>query len=722
MLDEHLIAKTAPKANRKNIISFDEIRVTVLSDRLFRIERDLSKKFCDEATHIVWFRNMKPVNFTYTVKGRELHVNTEALELVVKPDISKSYVIFPDGRKVSIYNNGNLKGTFCALDGYDGDLYTYSFDEVNGKEIRAQLEDGVVSRDGVAVYDDSASLVLGQKGEIVPRRQDEKDIYVFAFGNDYRAAVKALYMICGQVPKLPRAVLGNWWSRYYAYTQDEYLALMDSFAERDIPFTVATVDMDWHLVHNLPNGEDGWTGYTWNKELFPDYKAFLKDLHKRRLKVTLNLHPEAGIRFFEESYPAMCKALGKDPSKGEPIPFDIINPDFVNAYFKYVLKPYEKDGVDFWWIDLPRGHCPIEGLDALWLLNHYHSLDIAKDKDQIILSRNSGMGSHRYPLGFSGDTTVSWNTLEYLTYFTQTATNAGYSWWSHDIGGHRLGFTDGELYTRFIQFGAFSPINRLHSTNFNTISKDPIDYYGGTGLIAGEFLKLRHAMIPFLYTADVHTAEDGTALIEPMYYQWPDCEDAYNCPGQYMFGGQLICAPITEKSKDNGYATKEVWLPEGKWTDVFTGDEYAGGVWRKMTRPLESFPLLAKEGAVFVLDGAVKGNSIELPSVLKALVFTGNGGYKLIEDKDGKRAFTEFKNECLKDGTAKLTVKVTGDNDIVPKRDLRLEFRNIINGAVSFACENSKVTYSVRHDAENTIVTVKNASPEDVITVKVINI
>lgn len=134
-------------------------------------------------------------------------------------------------------------------------------------------------------------------------------------------------------------------------------------------------------------------------------------------------------------------------------------------------------GVDFWWIDWQQGtKSKMKGLDPLWLLNHYHMLDINRDgNNSVILSRYAGMGSHRYPLGFSGDTVVCWKSLDFQPYFTALASNAGYTWWSHDIGGHMFGKGDNELYLRWLQFGVFSPINRLHSSN-KGMSKEPWNY------------------------------------------------------------------------------------------------------------------------------------------------------------------------------------------------------------------------------------------------------
>ena len=141
------------------------------------------------------------------------------------------------------------------------------------------------------------------------------------------------------------------------------------------------------------------------------------------------------------------------------------------------------------------------------------------------------------------------------------------------------GIKDDELFVRFVQFGVFSPVNRLHSTKNNTFSKMPDCYKKGAREIVKNFLRLRHSMIPFLYSAVCENEEKGLALIEPMYYAYPHQEDAYNCPGQYLFGRELIVAPIAEKSKSYHMSSANVWLPEGTWTDIFTGHTYQGGKW-----------------------------------------------------------------------------------------------------------------------------------------------
>ena len=140
---------------------------------------------------------------------------------------------------------------------------------------------------------------------------------------------------------LPRYALGNWWSRYYSYTEDSYKELVTRFEKEEIPFSVGVIDMDWHLVEDVdPKYGSGWTGYTWNKNYFPDPERFMTWLHDHGMRITLNLHPADGIRAYEEAYPAIAAELGNvDTANEAPVDFDITSKKFLEAYFKCVLHP-----------------------------------------------------------------------------------------------------------------------------------------------------------------------------------------------------------------------------------------------------------------------------------------------------------------------------------------------------------------------------------------------
>ena len=520
------------------------------------------------------------------------------------------------------------------------------------------------------MVDDSHTVLLRDDGWFAPRSKGNRDLYVFAYGRDYRNALRALYQLTGAPALLPRYALGNWWSRFHPYTAEEYIALVDRFREEGVPLSVAVIDMDWHQVDIDPAHGSGWTGYTWNTDLFPDPKRFLADLHERGLATSLNVHPAEGVHAHESAYPAMARRKGVDPESGLSVPFDATDPGFVEAYLEELHHPLEEQGVDFWWLDWQQGAVTkVPGLDPLWLLNHVHFLDSGRDgRRPLTFSRYAGVGSHRYPVGFSGDSIISWESLDFQPYFTATASNAGYGWWSHDIGGHFKGYRDDELATRWVQLGVFSPVNRLHSglNPFNT--KEPWRFGKVAEQVMKEFLRLRHRLLPYLATMNLR-AHEGEPLVQPMYYEHPDEPAAYDVPNQFMFGSELLVAPITSPAdRATGLGRVKAWLPDGEWVDVFTHASYTGGRTVYLHRDLSSIPVLAKAGAVVPMVPAdALGEGTDLPSVVEVRVFGGaDGGFTLVEDRDDERwARTRMTYD---DRTGELTVHdVEGDAATLPE-------------------------------------------------------
>ena len=687
----------APVAEKKQTLVYKNVRLTVITPCLLRVEVQSESKFCDEPTQSVWFRNLGEAKFEVKESGGKVEIKTEKTTFTYSLSSKKMLSIrLADGRTVKNYKSGNLKGTCRTLDITAGII---------------KLSDGVCSRNGVAILDDSKTLAIKTDGLILPRENKEKDEYYFAYGNDYIGATTDLYKLTGKVPLIPRYALSNWWSRYKDYSQEEYLNLMDKFKEEEIPITVATVDMDWHWVkikekfgkdaHKVTNHRNfmeyvydiwsvGWTGYSFNTELFPDPYAFLKKLKDDNYHVTFNLHPSMGVRWFENQYEDMCKAMGQNPAEKKPVPFDITDKKFTENYFDILHHPFEKAGVDFWWIDWQQGkNTAVKGLDPLWALNHYHFLDNAKDNHRpLILSRFCGAGSQRYPLGFSGDTTQTWKSLDFQPGFTATASNIAYPWWSHDIGGHCMGKKDDELYLRWVQLGVFSPVMRLHSTNNEFAGKEPWNFSGPVQRIATDALRLRHKLLPYIYTMNYRTHTECRAICEPMYYAYPEDKNAYECRNEFFFGTELIVAPITEHtSLKTNLAGINVWLPEGRYTDIFTGRIYKGNKFVKMFRDIDYIPVLAKEGAIIPMSANDRTNDCSNPETLELLVYRGNNTFTLYED-DGdtlsyqngeylKTAFTVSENGCKVNFSVS---KADGIADVAPEnRTFVIKFKDIVS-------------------------------------------
>ncbi len=623
-------------AKKENQIEQNGVRISVISDRIVRVEKG---EFCDNQTQTVVCRDFANPMFSTTIEGNKVSIVTNSAIFLIDTNTLKVLVKLDKNCKGGIAPNkkDNLGGTARTLDGTFGVLGGWKGKEKKDHFFFGHIRKGIFSSSGVSEIDDSASCLL--EGDCVKqRKQGAIDKYILAFGDDYLGGLKEFYSLCGATPLLPKYALGNWWSRYYAYTQEEYLELMDKFEEKKIPLSVATIDMDWHIVKNVPEDVPkltfqgaGWTGYTFEKELFPDYKAFLRNLKERNLAVTMNLHPKDGIRYFECMYPQMAEACGIDPSTKQPVEFDLTDKKFRDAYFDIVHHPYEEDGVDFWWIDWQQGtKSKMVGLDPLWLLNHYHFVDNCRDnKRGLILSRYAGLGSHRYPLGFSGDTIVCWKSLKFQPYFTSLASNAGYTWWSHDIGGHLFNRGQKEIYLRWLQYGVFSPINRLHSSKVG-VSKEPWKY-GEMEELAIKFLQLRHRLLPYLYTSNVLTHEQGIPLISPMYYYSKERNArAKKYRNQYYFGEQMLVCPVTKKSKD-GVTTMKIWLPQGEWTDFFTAKKYTGGE-HTIAVSLDRYPVFVKSGSVVPLLKEREGNLQQFDE-LDVQIYAGNGTYTLWDEQ-----------------------------------------------------------------------------------------
>ena len=342
--------------------------------------------------------------------------------------------------------------------------------------------------------------------------------------------------------------------------------------------------------------------------------------------------------------------------------------------------------MDFWWIDWQQGGITkMEGLDPLWMLNHFHFLDNARDgKRPMTFSRYAGPGSHRYPVGFSGDTVVTWESLQFQPYFTSTASNIGYGWWSHDIGGHMGGYKDDELEGRWYQLGVFSPINRLHSTKNEFNGKEPWRFKAEVRAAMDDFLRLRHQLVPYLYTMNHRAWAEDTPLVLPMYYYEPRKDEAYRVPNEYYFGTELIVMPVTSpRIRGLNRAKEKVWLPEGTYIDFFTGTIYEGGRTMEMYRGIENIPVLAKAGGIVPMQEATDADSVSTnPDRLVLKMFAGaDGSFTLYEDDNvscdyekGICAETEY--ELVWNGEQKIVIHPAHGKNVASVKELIPEQRS----------------------------------------------
>jgi alpha-glucosidase (family GH31 glycosyl hydrolase) len=390
----------------------------------------------------------------------------------------------------------------------------------------------------------------------------------------------------------------------------------------------------------------------------------------------------------------MARWMGMDPGEKQPVPFDVADPHFMQGYFELLHHPQEAMGVDFWWLDWQQGRkSKIPGLDPLWWLNHLHYQDLGRDgrKRPFVFSRWGGLGNHRYPIGFSGDTFIQWRSLAFQPYFTATAANVAYGWWSHDIGGHMFADRSPELYVRWVQFGLFSPILRLHSTSKPQLDRRPWGKPERHFHAAREAMQLRHAFIPYLYTMAWRFHQTGLAPTLPMYYA-DVSPQAFACPDQYFFGSELVAAPVVTPSRPrSGRAHQRVWLPSDGWTNLFTGETFPAG-WHTVRAALEDIPVYARPGAIVPLGPRSGRGGTGNPHELDIYLFPGaSNRFELYEDdgettdyQRGGYALTPFTLEQNGGALTFTILPVEGRRDLVPARRLyRMHLRGV---GVDAAC------------------------------------
>jgi hypothetical protein len=634
-----------PVADPKAVVLSGQARFTVLTDRMVRLEWEANRRFEDRPSLVFLNRRLPVPHFTSSTRGGWLSIATGPLTLRYRVGSGRftpenlEVRLQVDGKAVTwhpgIENPGNLLGTTRTLDGVKGST---------------PLEQGLLSRDGWVVVDDSERLLFDDSDwpwltERPPGAR--QDLYFMGYGHDYRAALGDFTRVAGKIPMPPRFAFGAWWSRYWAYTDVEFKELVGEFEQHEVPLDVLVIDMDWHKTFELrwkdqPRDQAGqplgWTGFSWDPNYFPDPAGFLAWCDSRGLKTPLNLHPASGVQPHEDAYPAMARAMGIDPATKKYVPFDIVDKKFTTNFFDIVLAPLERQGVDFWWLDWQQSSkTKIPGMNPTWWLNYVFFTHMEREgrARPLLFHRWGGLGNHRYEIGFSGDTYSTWDSLAFQPYFTATAANVGFGYWSHDIGGHMPGPVDPELYTRWVQFGAFSPILRTHTTKNPQAERRIWAYPPEFSEPMRNAFLLRYSLIPYIYTSSRHTYDTGVSFFRPMYYDYPDAEEAYSFREQYLFGDDMLVAPVVEaRAADTRLSSEKIWLPPGDWVEWFSGRKLHGPATMERSFTLDEIPVYVKAGAIIPMQPPMShtGEKRVDPLILTLFPGKGQGETRVYED------------------------------------------------------------------------------------------
>ena len=701
------------KINQSNLVSepktvFQGVnyRITVLSDRLIRFEYAIKGGFYDGATEIVHNRKFPAPKIKVEQDANFLVISTKYFILqYAKEKPFKGPSFAPDTNlKVKLVNTDkmwyyghpearNFKGSAFSIEDF-GDKTT--------------LSNGLYSTDGFATLDDSSSLLIDEDGYMHPSKDKRIDFYLFIYRRDFGLCLKDYFTLTGTAPMIPRYALGIWWNRDQIYSFEDTKKLVQAFNKNGVPLSVLLLGEFWDNKdkdnYNLHK-----TGYTFSTELFPEPKEFTQYMHERGIKVGLNIDGSEGIGPLNDRYIDMCTELNYPTDK--IIPFKVLDKNFIISYLQTLIAPLYNLGVDFFWIDT-KDEITIRAL------NYYHFNDFKqfKDKRGMILSRNGGKASHLYPVHYSGETKVGWNTLKYLPYFDSTSSNIGLSWWSHDVGGYKNGIEDGELYLRYAQFSTFSPIFRFSARRGAYYKREPWRWDYNTYNIVKDYCKLRHKLIPYIYTENYKYHSTYLPIVQPLYYYYPELVDEPNYKNEYYFGTELLVAPITKpKDRVMNRSVEKIFLPKGIWYDFKTGKKFVGNKRYVAFYKDEDYPVFAKAGSIIPMAKLGEDiNNTNPPKVMEIDIFPGSSNvYKLYEDdgisslyEEGFYIITAFDFNYTKDGYILTIHPVEGKTGLIPdKRDYRIRFRNTrLPEKVEALISNSPVKNCKFYESDNDLV------------------
>ena len=673
---------TAAAQNDNIVYKDSNVRFTLVTDGTVRMEYAPDGKFLDNKSFIAVNRSYPEVKYKKSETAKKVVISTDYLTLTYTkgsgPLTERNLSIVSaktkkkptDGKRVIPFAwhpgqkdapGANLKGTYRTLDGYDGDS--------RGDTGKMPIEDGLLSRSGWTLIDDSEGYVFDNSDwQWVAHRPNEgktQDMYFLAYGNDYKKALHDFTVFAGKEPLPPRYAFGYWWSRYWCYSDNELRQLVSKMHSYSIPMDVLVVDMDWHYTEE---GRGGWTGYTWNKRLFPSPAGFMKWAKQQQLQTTVNLHPADGIKHYEDCYADMARWMGMDPAEKKDIPWNASSKRFMQGWYDKVPRPMEGYGIDFWWLDWQQWNNDKEfpRLSNVWWINYATFTDMERHHDTrpMLYHRWGGLGNHRYQIGFSGDAIISWKSLDFQPYYNSTASNVLYGYWSHDIGGHMgADSINPEMYIRWMQFGAFSPILRTHSTKNAGLNKEPWVFADKERDIIRDIIKQRYSLAPYIYTMARHAYDTGVSLCRPMYYDYPDAQEAYTNRNEYMFGDNYLVYPITQPMND-GVSRQKVWLPAGNdWYELTSGTMLKGGQTVERRFLLDEYPIYVKAGSIIPQYGDVK-NLRRNDEAVTVTVYPGNvdAQFVMYEDNGNDKQYaTAYASTLLSathsaDGTLRVSI------------------------------------------------------------------
>jgi len=337
------------------------------------------------------------------------------------------------------------------------------------------------------------------------------------------------------------------------------------------------------------------------EERFPKPEKLVKDLKDMGFKMSIWQLPyvHEATDIYDEAKEKGYFEKGSDPSNMDGI-IDISNPD-AKKWYEGKLKKLLELGIDAIKVDFGEG-IEVDACYEEYTGEEFHNLysllynkivfDLTKEihgeNNGLIWARSAYAGSQRYPVHWAGDTDSDFTALASTLKGGLSFGLSGFPFWSHDIGGYFM-TPENECYIRWMQLGMFSSHARFHGTS----PREPWHFGDKAVEVYKKFAELRYRLIPYIYSKAYKCTEESIPLMRPLILEYENDPNVSNIDDQYLFGSDLLVAPILTKQN-----TRKIYLPEGEWLDFWTKESYSGNQWIEYKAELDKMPLFIKSGSI----------------------------------------------------------------------------------------------------------------------------
>lgn len=541
----------------------------------------------------------------------------------------------------------------------DVDEYIYGLGErytpfvKNGQSVEMWNEDGGTASDitykNIPFYlsNKGYGVLLDEEGdasyeiasEKVERVQfsveGERLAYYIINGHTPKGTVSLYTELTGKPALLPAWSFGLWLTTSFTTDYDEETtgSFIQGMADRDIPLHVFHFDCYWMEAYE-------WCNFTWDPATFPDPKGMLDRYHKRGLKICVWINPYIGQKspLFQEALKEgyLLKKKNGDVWQTDMWQAGMGIVDFTNpgaeVWYQNKLKGLLDMGVDCFKTDfgerIPvRDIAYYDGSDPVKMHNYYTYLYnkavfelLQRERGEgeaVLFARSATVGGQKFPVHWGGDCSASYASMAETIRSGLSLACAGFGFWSHDISGFES-TASADIYKRWCQFGLLSSHSRLHGSSTYRV---PWIFDREACDVLRRFVKLKCALMPYLYRQAVKTHEEGIPLMRPMFLEFPGDRCCETLDKQYMLGDSLLVAPVFKESGEVEY-----YLPKGNWVNLLTGKSYMGGGWQKETHDYFTLPLLVRAGSIVPVGANCQRPDYDYADGVKLLLYFPDEG------------------------------------------------------------------------------------------------